>query len=290
MRTSHLKIAWGLALAGAVAAAAWFRLNAPRLVVLIEPRRGPLAAEVFGTGTLESKIVVAVSAKMIGKVSEVLADQGDAVAAGQPLARLEARDFEDGVRVAEAKVGQAEAELAKAKLDWDRARTLLESRTISQAEFDAVATDRDIAEARLTNAEAELGVARARLADAEIVSPISGLIITRDLEVGSTVVPGAPIFRVADTSLLWVHAQVDEREAGRLSAGLPARVLFRCCPDDPRPGQVVRLHREADRVTEELEVDVSVTDVPPNFFLGQKADVYIETERRPAAVWSKRRS
>lgn len=276
-----LVVTLGVAL---VAGVTWLKLAAPITLELVQPRRDTVAAEVFGTGTLESKVVVGVGAKLVGKVVEVLVDQGETVTNGQTLARLEARDFADAVRVAEAKVAQMRAELAKASLDLDRSRELMSTKTISQAELDAATTEHNVAEARLENAEAELGVARARLADTEVVSPLAGLVITRDLEVGSTVVPGAPIFRVADTNLLWVHAQVDEREAGRLRPGLPVRVFFRCCPQQPRPGHVVRLHREADRVTEELEVDVTVESVPPNFFLGQKADVYIETARKADAL------
>ena len=77
----------------------------------------------------------------------------------------------------------------------------------------------------MSKAETGLGFARARLTDTQIVSPIRGLVVTRNLEVGSTVVPGTPIFRVADTSLVWVQAMVDEREAG----GLPLAPRPGCC-------------------------------------------------------------
>jgi HlyD family secretion protein len=129
-------------------------------------------------------------------------------------------------------------------------------------------------------ARAELGFARARLTDTRIVSPIAGLVVTRNLEVGSTVVPGAPIFRVADTSLIWVQAMVDERETGGLREGADARVVLRSDPGTSLRGTLSRLAREADRVTEELEADVKVEQLPAHFALGQKADVFIETARR----------
>ena len=263
---------------------AWWRATAPAPVAVEQPTRGPVVEEVFGTGTLESKIVVGISAKIVGKVTEVLVDQGDAVTAGQSLARLEARDFEDNVRVAEAKLAQADAELAKAKLDWERARALFEGRTISQAQLDAAQTDYRITESRRNTASAELGVARARLGDTVITSPIAGLVITRNLETGSTVVPGSPIFRVADTKLLWMRAQVDEREAGKLELGQPARVMFRACGHTPIAGTLARLAQEADRVTEERQIDVAVERLPKNFFVGQKADVFIEVARRDNAL------
>jgi HlyD family secretion protein len=97
-------------------------------------------------------------------------------------------------------------------------------------------------------------------------------------------VPGAPIFRLAETQVIWVQAMVDEAEIGKLKVGQPAQVVFRFSPSQPRRGRVTRLGREADRVTEELQVDVTVEDLPPNYFLGQKADVFVETSRKADAL------
>lgn len=253
---------------------------APTPVTTLQLQRGELRQEVFGTGTLESKVVVGLSAKMIGKVAKVLVDQGDTVTNGQTLARLEAKDFDDAVRAAEAALGQAQAELAKAQLDLKRDRDLLQGKVIPQSDFDTTETACRVSEARVKNAEAQLGIAQARLADTQILSPVAGLVITRNLEVGSTVVPGTPIFRVAETQVLWVQAMVDEREAGKLSIGQAARVTFRAAPGQSFPGRLARLAREADRVTEEREVNVTVERLPSEWFIGAKADVYIETARK----------
>lgn len=278
-----LKVAvWGL-LVAVPAVAVWFIASRPVPVSAVRPRRGELVVEVFGTGTLESKVVAGVSAKITGKVVEVLVDQGDTVAAGQTLARLEARDFSNAVRVAQAQWDQARAELAKAKADVERERPLLASDSVARAEVASLESAQNVADAKLTNAEAALGVAQAKLADTQIVSPASGLVVTRNLEVGSTVVPGAPIFRIA-ASVPWVAAQVDERETGALRVGQSARVMFETNPALAKPGHVARLSAEVDRVTEEREVDLSLDRPPANQFLGQRADVYIETARKLDAL------
>ncbi len=279
---------WKLAIAAVLIVAglafALLKLLGPVPVVAVHPQRGPLVAEVFGTGTLEAKVVVSFSAKMIDKVVEVLVDQGDTVADGQVLARLEATDYEHSVQVAEAGVGQSQAELAKARLDIARKRELLQTASISQAEFDTYEAAYRVGEAKLKNAEAQLGFARARLADTVIYSPVAGLVMTRNLEVGDTVVPGTPIFRIADTRVLWITAMVDERVAGGLRVGQPARVTFRTRPGQSFPGRPARLAEEADRVTEEREADVTVEQLPPDWFVGAKADVYIETAREVGAL------
>ena len=96
-------------------------------------------------------------------------------------------------------------------------------------------------------------------------------------------VPGAPIFRIA-ASVPWVVAQVDERETSALRVGQPVRVVFEADPAVVQPGHVARLSAEVDRVTEEREVDVSLDRSPANRFLGQRADVYIETVRKRGAL------
>jgi HlyD family secretion protein len=277
-------IAGWIVFAIVVLAGVRWKLMSPTPVTAVQPQRGEIRAEVFGTGTLESKVVVGVGSKIVGKVVEVLVDQGDNVTAGQTLARLEAKDFEDAVQAAEATLGQAQAELAKAQLDRKRDRDLVQSTAIPQSDLDVTETAYRVGEAHVKNAEAQLSFARARLADTQIISPVAGLVITRNLEVGSTVVPGAPIFRVADTQVLWVQAMVDEHEAGKLRVGQTARITFRIDHGQSFPGRLVRLAREADRVTEEREADVVVDQLPSDWFIGAKANVYIETARKADAL------
>jgi len=278
-----LKIAAWCLLAIVLAGIAWFVTSRPVPVRTIRPQRGELVVEVFGTGTLESKVVVGVSAKIVGKVVEVTVDQGDTVTAGQTLARLEASDFRDAVRVAVAQRDQARAELARARADVERERALMAADLISKAELDAFDAEFGVAQARVKNADAALGVAEAKLADARIVSPASGLVMTRNLEVGSTIVPGAPIFRIA-ASVPWVVARVDERVTHGLRPGQQVRVVFEANPTIAQPGHVARLSPEVDRVTEEREVDVALDRPAAGRFLGQRADVNIETARRKDAL------
>jgi HlyD family secretion protein len=275
---SVIKIRWILLLS-VIFVMTVLRLSAPLTIKAVHPQRGTLVAEAFGTGTLEAKVVVSLSAKIIGKVTEVLVDQGDTVTKGQVVARLEATDYENSVHVAEAQVKQAKAELVKASLDLKRGFSVPET-AISKMQLDSYVAAYRVTEATFKSAKANLGFARARLADTVIYSPSAGLVITRNLEVGDTVVPGTPIFRIADTKQLWIAAMVDERVAGQLRLGQSAHVTFRAYPGQSFPGKLTRLSQEADRVTEEREADVTVDQLPPDWFVGAKADVYIETARQ----------
>jgi HlyD family secretion protein len=79
---------------------------------------------------------------------------------------------------------------------------------------------------------------------------------------------------------LWISAWIDETEMARVAVGQPARVAFRSEPERSYPGSVTRLGREADRETREFVVDVQVLELPTNWAVGQRAEVYIETARK----------
>ena len=98
------------------------------------------------------------------------------------------------------------------------------------------------------------------------------------------VVPGSSILQLISTNELWVSAWVDETASSGLATGQAARVAFRSGPGKSHPGEVARLSRETDRETREFLVDVRVQELPPNWTLGQRAEVFIETGRKPDAL------
>jgi HlyD family secretion protein len=269
--------------AGVLTFFGWSAMHSPIQVVTVRPTKGEIVNEIFGTGTLESKVVANVSSKIVGKVVQVNVDEGDSVSAGQCLARLESDDFANAVQLAATQREQAQAELEKAAADSVRQHSLLEKQLVSQADYDVSNTTYRVAMANLRAADASIEVAKAKLKDTQIVSPSTGLVITRNLELGSTIVPGAAIFRIS-VSRPWIVAQVDERATGKLTTGQHARIVFESNPGQEMFGTVVQLSPEVDRVTEEREVDIALDKLPGNAFLGARVNSYIETGRKPDAL------
>ena len=109
-----------------------------------------------------------------------------------------------------------------------------------------------------------------------------GLVISRDLEKGATVTPGAAIFRLADPRTVWVAAHVDESQLGGVAVGKKAQIGLRSAPGRLFPGRVARLGRESDRITEELEVDVAFDPPLKDFRLGEQAEVFILSQWKKA--------
>jgi RND family efflux transporter MFP subunit len=127
-------------------------------------------------------------------------------------------------------------------------------------------------------ADAQTLVQEARYSDtvlsfARITAPMDGVIISRQAEVGSMVVPGSTLFRMVDAATLWVAMRVDESVVGRVQVGQPASIRMRT--GETLPGKVARIARQSDAATRELEVNVAF-DVPPaRFAIDQEAEVSI---------------
>jgi HlyD family secretion protein len=137
---------------------------------------------------------------------------------------------------------------------------------------------------QLIAAETNLAYRQALLGDTEIVAPFDGLIVQRYRDPGDIAVPGSPVLELVSTKELWITAWVDETEMSRVAEGQPARVAFRSEPDHAYRGEVARLGRQADRETREFTVDVRVLELPKNWAVGQRAEVYIETARKTGVI------
>jgi RND family efflux transporter MFP subunit len=106
-----------------------------------------------------------------------------------------------------------------------------------------------------------------------ITAPMDALVIQRAVEAGSTVSPGAIVFRLVDPATLWVAARIDESLVGRLAEGMPARVRLRS--GEQFAGRVARISRQSDAATRELDVYVSFDAPPERFAIDQEAQVSI---------------
>jgi RND family efflux transporter MFP subunit len=274
--------------------------------------RGMIVAEVFGTGTLEPHYKAVISPEISGRLREVLVDQGDRVESGQTLVLLDDDELTQQVAIAQAELESARAGLERARFELERAiavedrarrdenrvRSLFARNVSTQEELDrateaiAIASaERSGAEAatseaakKILTAEARLEYQRRLLENTSIVAPADGLIIERQRDPGEVVVPGTPLMMMILTDELWVRAWVDETEMARLRVGQSARVVFRSEPGRSYPGSVARLGRQADRETREFIVDVLTLELPENWSVGQRADVYIETDRSSDVV------
>ena len=272
----------------------------------------PLVAEVMGTGTLEARTQTTISPRLQERLAEVLVDENDFVKAGQLLARLDDGELQRQVEVAEATLAAAKATADRVRVDEDRAQAveqqaqrehqrnadLVKTQVSSQADFDKAIEQWHVAKSDLQRARAATEEARQQVVMAEktlayqqerlgftrMVSPYDGLITRRDRDPGGVVVPGSSLLQLISTNELWISAWVDETASSGLAVGQAARVVFRSEPGRTFAGEVARLGRETDPETREFLVDVRVREWPVNWTTGQRAEVWIETERKDQVV------
>lgn len=274
--------------------------------------RATVVAEVMGTGTLEARVQTTLSPKISGRLAEVLIDQGDHVTAGQLLAKLDDEELAQQVRVAEASVvaaeatmgryraeqQQAESAISQADSEYSRLRKLIAANAVSDSELDQAKEAFESARAGVARASAglvevreQIALAKAslkfqqtRLADTRLLAPFDGLVIKRYKDPGAIAVPGTPVVDLISMDQLWVSAWVDETQMGRLRDEQPARVVFRSEPNDSFSGTVARLGKQSDRETREFVVDVRALQLPDNWSIGQRAEVFIEVDRSEDAL------
>ena len=277
-----------------------FFFRAPEVPV-VAAADGSVERMIHGPGVVTARIQVTVSTRVTGMLKELHADQGDRVRAGQTLALLDDADTaakaggakaaaaaaQHNVTAAEAAFAKARAEMELARSNYRRDDEVFRAGLISHAVMDAASAALKSAESVEASAEATLA---ARKADARasaqeavyasalrtftrITASMDGLIVTRDAEVGDTVVPGSPIFQLVDTRTLWVAARIDESVVRQVELGQSAMIRLRSGKE--LQGEVARINRKSDAATRELEVDVAFREIPERFAIDQEAEVVI---------------
>lgn len=268
--------------------------------------------QVFGLGTVGARVESNVGFKVSGILVALNADEGDHVAAGSVLAKLDDRDVlaqllsaRAGVAQAEANIGKATADVASAQANLfnaqqvsNRRATLVRSGVVSVEEAQTNAAAMRVASANLAVARSEVSVDQAALAAAQaqqdyakvavdndtLLAPYDAWVVSRNLQLGSMPVPGQSVFALVDPTTIWVLGYVDERLAGRLALGQAATIVLRSDPTRRLPGHVVRIEMQSDAVNEERLVEVGFDRVPPDIHLAEQAEVLITTNTLARAV------
>jgi RND family efflux transporter MFP subunit len=240
-------------------------------VPVVKATTGAIESSLEISGTLAPRSRVAVKPKLPGTLEQILVDIGDAVTEGQTIAMLDRREIDAQVDAAVAAVGvaraaleTAEAGLANAVLEHERANNLFDKGALPRQRLDGASTahraavaQRDLATANLAQANAALRRAREVQKNATITSPVTGFVVERNYDAGA--MPGdLPIVVVADLRQMKLEAGVSELEAGRLRQGMRARVDVQAKPGETFAGQLAAIAPEADERNRHFKIEVRV--------------------------------
>ena len=281
--------------AAASAAPAERRLDVPAITVGVADIESTLQI----TGNLTPQARVGVMAKLPGTLSRVMVQLGDRVRAGQVVARLDRREIDAqvdaalaAVNVAKAGVESAEAALANAVLEHERAQNLFERGAVARQRLDSAQTarrsataQRDLASASLTQAEAALRRAREVQRDATLTSPVEGVVVERNYDAGSLVGPGDdPVVVVADLRVMKLEAGVSELEAGRLRVGMTARVAVQARPGEVFDGELAAIAPEVDARNRHFAIEIRVPNATGALLSGMYGTATLPLERAAQVV------
>jgi HlyD family secretion protein len=240
--------------------------------------RGDVTGRVTATGTLSALVTVQVGSQVSGRIAELNADFGQRVKKGQVIAKLDQRMFAAQAEQGRANQAAAVGDLAKARAQSEeaehklqRSQALAAQNLISKAELDAAVTADKAARAAVaaatgnrSQAAAGYHQAQVNLGYTTIVSPINGIVISRNVDVGQTVAASlqAPtLFTIAeDLGKMQVHAAVSEADVGRLESGMTATFVVDAYPDRKFKG-VIRQIRDAPQTLQNVVTYDAVVDV-----------------------------
>jgi len=262
--------------------------------------RGVVAAAVTATGTVNPVNSVQVGTYVSGPILAIDVDYNSVVTRGQRVAKIDPATFVVKVQKAEASVGNARArvekdraDLALKKLTLERSRELLADDLISANDVDTARSEHDQAlaqlkldEAAVRQAEADLEDARINLRFTDIRSPVDGVVVSRDVDVGQTVAATfqtPTLFLIAeDLTKMQVNASVSESDIGSVAPGQPVRFVVDAYRGREFSGSVVQVRNAPTTVQNVVTYDVIVDVDNHDLALkpGMTANVTIVTVER----------
>ena len=275
--------------------------------------RGSISRTVVATGKIESLYKAEIKSKIGGLVKQFYIEEGDRVTAGQKLVEIQ-----PGVTPVE--MVQARTEVKAAAYDKEvtekqylRSKGLIEKNMISPEEYDQAEANYQIAKVRFYAAMAQLHVleqgsnvaalgeefiitaqdrreiekeTREAIASMTVIAPISGIVLSRDTDKGSAVIPlssafgGTVIMTLADVSEKHFRGDVDEADIGKVHLGLPARIFVEAYPDEPFRAELIRispLGREEEDIIN-FEIRATIEDPEDKLRIGMSADAELILE------------
>jgi len=238
----------------------------------------------WASGEVASARHAAVASRVLARIEDVRVRAGSAVAEGDALVVLDARDLRARVGEAGEALRSSEARLELAEREHARAEELVRTGVVAQRRLDEATSELRSARADVAGRREALEQARTAASFAEIRSPVSGRVVDRLAEPGDTAVPGRPLLRIYDPTLLRVEAPVRESLAVGLRVGEPLRVDVPAL-GEPVEGRIDEIVPFAERGARTLLVKVSLPRTDYRLFAGMFARVAIPAgERRRLLV------
>jgi HlyD family secretion protein len=289
------KVAIGLLLAAGVGAGIWWAM-APKKMTAAERyataavERGAITQTVSANGTLNPVVLVSVGSQISGIVEKLYADFNDKVKAGQVLLELDPALTRAQLEQSEASLASARASLVLAKANEARSRDLYAQQYVTRQDLDTSIQAFKAAEAQVALAEAQVSHDRTNLNYTVIRSPVSGVVVSRDVDVGQTVAASfqtPELFKIAqDLSKMQIDSSYAEADVGSIRVGQHATFRVDAFPNRTFHGVVhqVRLNPTTQQNVVTYDVVITVDNADKVLMPGMTAYVNIAVAHRQEAL------
>ena len=205
------------------------------------------------SGTVQPDTVVEVKSKASGEILDLPVETGQLVKRGTPMARVDPRNPRNQLAQAQADLEVAEAQLTNATSQKRRADALFETQSITEEEHETALLDYANAKANVVRAKVAVETAKDQLDDTNVLAPITGTIIEKDVERGQVISSptkdvggGTVLLKMADLGLVQVRTLVDETDIGKIQVGQRATVTVDAFPNRPFEGSVLKIEPQAE--------------------------------------------
>jgi HlyD family secretion protein len=214
--------------------------------------RRTIEVAVSSAGIVEPLATIEVKSKASGEVLELLVDTGDIVEQAALMVRIDPRIVRNRLDQANAELKAAMSRREIAQTQLARVESLVAAGTLTQSDLEQSVLDLANAEAQVVTSRVSVENARIALDDTDIRAPISGTIIFKPVEQGQVITSptqdfsgGTMLMQMADLSAVQIRSLVDETDIGKVRPGMTARVLVAAYPNQPFPGEVVKIEPQA---------------------------------------------
>ncbi len=255
-----------------------------KMFELSEVKKGNLAYEVTATGKINPINTVTVGTQVSGIVEKVLVDYNDDVKEGDVLALLDSSTLKEDMEKSLANYELAQAKESKAKLNFERISKLYKDKLTAKASLEDAEISYKEASANTLNAKANYNIAKKNFEYATITSPVSGTVISKEIEQGQTVAASfstPTLFQVAeDLSKMQIEASISEADIGYIKPEMSATFTVDAYPDDKFYGKIrqVRLSPTEESNVVMYTVIIEIDNSSRKLLPGMTASVVIKAQ------------
>jgi len=247
-------------------------------VKVTDVKRQQISEKIYYTGLIEAREKIIITPEVSGKIAKINVEEGDRVQKGDVLAELDTRTVRLQLQQAEAGMAVAQANYNDAQRNMERMERLRDENAVSEQQYEKVRLAFESAEAQLKQSKAALDLAEHSLDVSIMTAPFSGVIASKNAEVGDIINPmmgggystASGVLTLVDFSVVKINVQVSLEDVVRIKKGQKASLIVTTYPDKVFPGKVTVVNMAADPANKKFGVEVQAQNpellLRPNIF------------------------